>query len=198
MVQKNCERCNTPLGDVHGNRKWCERCKIEIRQAQNRECKQRQRDRDRGGTLIIDDKPSQQIADTLATVNPDPQLHELRSFSAEFLEPLLFSFTQQFHAFQTEVRELLAEKNQMMDEFLYVMVQDPDFRKQLVAREKHIQHAMILITELGKREAPFRIRRILEKQAGLSKRAAEEIMIEAEKRLRTRRARNQRSMEDYS
>lgn len=50
--------------------------------------------------------------------------------------------------------------------------------------EQHVQQAMKLIQQWQPKLALFRIRRMLEKQAGLNKQAAEIVMIEADKRLR--------------
>ena len=188
MVHKTCARCNRSLGDVHGNTKYCRKCRVEIRREQSQAKQQRYRDRKKGGTLINGDARYQignatSAEKILAELPPAQQdvLHLLRGIHGRLIE--------------TADRLNRIEINQ--DEFRYMLEQDPEFQRRYQWRERGVRKAMELLQDYEKVLALYKIRRLVEDILKTDKRTAEAILKQAQERIRRERERDQRQLDDF-
>lgn len=118
---------------------------------------------------------SSKVVDTLSIVPAKPELQNLQAI----MQTVSLALHQRLYDFKTEILSLIEEKNQMLDEVLFVMVQDPEVRQEILQREKLIHEAKALLNTFYPKFKEYKIRQYLQRKTGISKYRAEEIMREA-------------------
>lgn len=192
MVHKTCAECGVPLGDVHGNTQYCEGCVTKRRREQNRESKRRQRDRDRGGTLIPVDG-GQQIADTLSAENQALILRNADSTHPQFIQFLRQAIKEASVEFLDEIHSLTLK----IDELMFFLQLSPETLKKYHWTQRAITEACNLLQELGESLPLHRIRQILQQMLKIDKQTAEKILREAHEQIRWMEDLNQRRLDEF-
>lgn len=188
MVQKTCSECGVPLGDVHGNTKYCERCRVKTRRERVRANTQRYRDQKKGGTLIHDNKRDQ--IDHIEV--PEKNETEIIPAQHQFLQLL-----QRISGWLIEATDRLDRIEINQDELKYILEQDPEFRKRYRWRQRAIEKAIKLLQEVGEILPLYRIRQLLEEMIPTNKHTAEEILKQARERLQRQGDPGQSNLDDF-
>jgi len=203
MVHKTCTKCNLTLGDVHGNTKYCENCRRDIRLKQNRDKQQRHRDRTNKGTLISDNPHNQIGYVTSPEKNPiiPASFNSPDQFAVVFqdvLEHFSFSFNQQLLGMKAELLEQQKALAIQIDEMEFTLKQNPEYNKRLGERNMQLNKAIQLYKTFGKHVTLNKIRQHLELILKVSKSTAEDILKQAVQRIEFDKDNDQSDLSEFS
>lgn len=196
MDPKTCKECNAPLGEVHGNTQYCERCATKRRREKQREYRTRYRDRQNKGTLINAPVGGSEKKDAnfpLALSPSQEQTEQVIAIIQRAFEPLFFSLNQRL----VETNQRIQSVEDMQDEMFFTFYQSPEFQQQMKRQQYEIAEAKRLITQHENRLLLSQIRIIIEEKFQISKREAENILKKAHIQLQHERNQNQRKLDEW-
>lgn len=196
MVHKTCTKCNVSLGDVHGNTKWCGRCRRSLRVEQSRSKQQRHRDLLNKGTLITGNAtlPEKTAIIPASFTSPD----QFAVVFQDVLEHFSFSFNQQLLGMKAELFEQQNALAIKFDEMVFTLKQNPEYNKRLGEWYTKVTQAVEVYKMFGTRYPLNKIRKYLETLLKVNKNTAEDILKQAIQRIEFDKDPDQSDLSEFS
>ena len=185
---KTCEweECGITFIPEHGNQKYhTKACYQKAKRKRDREAKRIKRQQ-KSSVGDIDDQ-RQTPKNALQLYQQNILNEELERLLRKALSPLFL-----------EVNNRIERLEINLDEFHYVLQQDPEIQKRIQWENQSIRQAMEVLKKFESTLLLHQIRIILQDTMGISKHTAERILKKAKEQLQRERSKNQSSMEDYS
>ena len=216
MVRKNCEYiddqgnvCESPLGDVHGNRRYCVSHQQIRRNESRKHANTRYRDKTRGPKILDSDEDQNDLhlRSQFAPLGNNPELRETQELAipahpdlntlVNILDAFTFGITQRITENSLEIRTRLAKFEDLLDEIFFDIHTNPKMKAHLKDNYSKLQESMRLIEVYERKFHLHQIRVIIADQLGVSDREAEELCKKAHHRILTLRQRSQKRMDDF-